>query len=236
MSPRTTPLRFTALALACSLPSLAFAQSDRAKDLDNVLVTATRTAITTDAALASVEVIDRQQIERSSARSLPELLRGRAGISIVNQGGLGKLSTLFLRGTESDHTLFLIDGIRVGSSTSGLTSLQDIPLSQIERIEIVRGPRSSLYGADAIGGVIQVFTRRGAGGEGVHGRGRIAAGSNGLREASAGVDLRSARGGVGVDRLPGTDYERWFVAARRLARPGGFDAALGTPKTPGRSK
>ncbi len=199
MQCRNTPLRLSALALALSLPSLALAQSDDAKDLDNLVVTATRTAITADAALAAVEVIGREQLDASSARSLPELLRGRAGITIVNQGGMGKLSTLFLRGTESDHTLFLVDGIRVGSSTSGLSSLQDIPLAQIERIEIVRGPRSSLYGADAIGGVIQVFTRRGAGGEGVHGRGRIAAGSNGLREASAGIDLRSARGGVGVD-------------------------------------
>ena len=204
MQSRNTRFRTAALALACSIPaisvsSLAFAQDRDAKDLDNLVVTATRTATTADAALAAVEVIDREQLDASSARSLPELLRGRAGISIVNQGGMGKLSTLFLRGTESDHTLFLIDGIRVGSSTSGLTSLQDIPLSQIERVEIVRGPRSSLYGADAIGGVIQVFTRRAAGGEGVRGRGRIAAGSHGLREASAGVDLRSTRGGVGVD-------------------------------------
>ena len=164
-----------------------------------MVVTATRTAITADAALAAVEVIDRTQIERSIARSLPELLRGRAGITIVNQGGLGKLSTLFLRGTESDHTLFLIDGVRVGSSTSGLTSLQDLPLEQIERIEIVRGPRSSLYGADAIGGVIQVFTRRGADAAGVRPRARIGAGSNGLREASVGVDLRGVRGGAGID-------------------------------------
>ena len=199
-------LRHTAisLALALSLPSLAHAQSNdrsasKATDLNNLVVTATRTAVTVDASLAAVEVIDRAEIEHSSARSLPELLRGRAGITIVNQGGLGKLSTLFLRGTESDHTLFLIDGVRMGSPTSGLTSLQDIPLEQIERIEIVRGPRSSLYGADAIGGVIQIFTRRGAGREGVHGRGHIAAGSHGLREASAGLDVRSARGGVGVD-------------------------------------
>ena len=198
MQPRNT-LRFTALAIALSLPSLAFAQRDAAKDLDNVVVTATRTAITVDDALAAVEVIDRNDIERSAARSLPELLRGRAGVTLVNQGGLGKLSTLFLRGTESDHTLFLIDGVRVGSATSGLTSLQDLPLEQIERVEIVRGPRSSLYGADAIGGVIQVFTRRGKGNAGVRGRARIGAGSHGLREASAGLDLRGARGGVGLD-------------------------------------
>ncbi len=198
MQVRNTRLRFTALAVALSLPSLAFAQDD-AKNLDNVIVTATRTATTANDALAAVDVIDRKEIEHSAARSLPELLRGRAGVTLVNQGGLGKLSTLFLRGTESDHTLFLIDGVRVGSATSGLTSLQDIPLEQIERIEIVRGPRSSLYGADAIGGVIQVFTRRGNGDAGVHGRARIGAGSNGLREASAGIDLRATRGGVGVD-------------------------------------
>ena len=199
MQPPNIRFRVTLLAAALSLPCLAFAQSDEAKDLDNVVVTATRTAITADAALAAVEVIDRKDIEQSTARSLPELLRGRAGITLVNQGGLGKLSTLFLRGTESDHTLFLIDGVRVGSSTSGLTSLQDIPLAQIERIEIVRGPRSSLYGADAIGGVIQVFTRRGEGSAGQRGRAGIGAGSHGFREASAGLDLRGARGGVGID-------------------------------------
>ena len=157
MQPSNICLRITALATALSLPSLAFAQSDDAKDLDNVVVTATRTALTADTALAAVEVIDRKDIEQSAARSLPELLRGRAGITLVNQGGLGKLSTLFLRGTESDHTLFLVDGVRVGNATSGLASLQDIPLEQLERIEIVRGPRSSLYGADAIGGALELL-------------------------------------------------------------------------------
>ena len=199
MQPRNIRFRVTLLAAALSLPSLAFAQTGDPKDLDNVVVTATRTAITADTALAAVEVIDRKDIEQSTARSLPELLRGRAGITLVNQGGLGKLSTLFLRGTESDHTLFLVDGVRVGSATSGLTSLQDIPLAQIERIEIVRGPRSSLYGADAIGGVIQVFTRRGEGSAGLRGRASIGAGSHGFREASAGLDVRGVRGGVGID-------------------------------------
>ena len=190
-------------ALALCLPAIALAQasspssSTTTTELDRLEVTGTRTAVTVDASLSAVEVIDRAEIERTQAHSLPQLLRGRAGINLVSQGGLGKVATLFLRGTESDHTLFLIDGVRVGSSTSGLTSLQDIPIDAIERIEIVRGPRSSLYGSDAIGGVIQIFTRRVS--AGVHPRLRVGAGSHGLREASAGVDAQSQRGWFGVD-------------------------------------
>jgi vitamin B12 transporter len=199
----TMQLHSLSLAIALGLPMLglspvAAAQSgETATDLDSIVVTATRTARTIDAALAAVEVIDRAQIERSQARSLPELLRGRAGINLVNQGGAGKLTTLFLRGTESDHVLFLIDGVRVGSATSGLTALQDLPVDVIERIEIVRGPRSSLYGADAIGGVIQVFTRREQ--PGTTPQFRLGAGSHDLREASAGLGIGGARGWFGVD-------------------------------------
>lgn len=192
-----TSLLTAAIMCAWALPALAAAQHTTATELDTVVVTGTRTAITVDESLAAVEVIDRAQIERSQARSLPELLRGRAGITLVNQGGLGKLTTLFMRGTESDHTLFLVDGVRVGSATSGLASLQDLPVELIERIEIVRGPRSSLYGSEAIGGVIQVFTRRGR--DGVTPRFKLGAGSNGLREAGAGVDVGFGRGWFGVD-------------------------------------
>lgn len=187
-----------AVAIAATLPLSAAAQSgSTATDLDTVVVTGTRTALTVDESLAAVEVIDREQIERSQARSLPELLRGRAGITLVNQGGLGKLTTLFMRGAESDHTLFLVDGVRVGSATSGLTAITDLPVELIERIEIVRGPRSSLYGSEAIGGVIQVFTRRGASGVTPHFR--LGAGSHGLREAGGGVDFGLERGWFGVD-------------------------------------
>jgi vitamin B12 transporter len=186
-----------AIALALSVSFSNVAAQDAPDELDRVVVTATRTAITVDDSLAAVEVIDRGDIERSQARSLPDLLRGRAGINLVNQGGAGKLSTLFLRGAESDHTLFLIDGIRVGSSTSGLTALQDIPVELIERVEIVRGPRSSLYGSDAIGGVIQIFTRKAR--DGVRPRFKIGAGSDDLRELSAGVDFGFERAWFGAD-------------------------------------
>jgi vitamin B12 transporter len=132
-------------------------------DLDPVVVTATRSAQPADETLASVSVITREDIERLQPHSVAELLAGLPGVSIANQGGLGKVTSVFLRGTDSDALLVLIDGIRVGSVTAGQTAFEQIPIDQIERIEIVRGPRSSLYGSDAIGGVIQIFTRKGNG-------------------------------------------------------------------------
>ena len=186
-------------ALTATLPFAVQAQtaSDDADDLDEVIVTATRTAVTTDATLAAVEVIDRDAIQRSQATSLNELLRGRAGINISNQGGAGKLTSLFLRGAESDHVLVLVDGVRVGSATSGQAAFQDLPVAMIDRIEIVRGPRSSLYGSDAIGGVIQIFTRRDKGP--AQFRFHVGAGSNGYREGGLGVGGSSERGWFGID-------------------------------------
>ncbi|MGH8031928.1 MAG: TonB-dependent vitamin B12 receptor [Luteimonas sp.] len=191
-----------AVSAALALPllsasTLAFAAGDAATDLDQVTVTATRTQIAVADSLFPVEVIDRDAIERSQARSLPDLLRGRAGIDLTNQGGAGKLSSVFLRGTESDQVLVLIDGVRAGSATSGQFAFQDLPVDQIDRIEIVRGPRSSLYGSEAVGGVIQIFTRRDSGA--FTPRLRVGVGSHGLREASAGIGGGSARGWFGVD-------------------------------------
>jgi vitamin B12 transporter len=148
------------LALAGAAPVLC-AESD--VDLNPIVVTASRLAEPADQTLASVTVITREDIERLQPHSVAELLTGLAGISIANTGGLGKVTSVFLRGTESDETLVLIDGIRVGAASTGTTAFEQLPVDQIERIEIVRGPRSSLYGSDAIGGVIQIFTRRGDG-------------------------------------------------------------------------
>jgi vitamin B12 transporter len=105
-------------------------------------------------------VIDRELIERSQAQSLLELLRLQAGVDIVRSGGPGGQTSVFLRGANSNQVLVLIDGVRVAQATSGLFQFENMPLEQIERIEIVRGPRASVYGSDAIGGVIQIFTRR----------------------------------------------------------------------------
>jgi len=129
--------------------------------LGEIVVTPTGTRKPQSATLAPATVISRDDIERTQAESVRELLRRSPGITVANQGGPGKLTSLFVRGTNSNHTLLLVDGVRYGDFTSGIAAIQDIPVEQIKRIEIVRGPRSSLYGSDAIGGVIQIFTRDG---------------------------------------------------------------------------
>ena len=186
-----------AIVAALASPLAHAATAADARDLDTVLVTANRSASTLGDTIAPAQVIDRAEIERTQPRDLPDLLRGRAGIEIANQGGPGKLTSIFMRGTESDHVLVLVDGIRIGTATAGIPAIQDIPVEQIERIEIVRGPRSSLYGSDAIGGVIQIFTRRHDGAPSPHAR--IGVGSQSLREASAGIGARAGRGWFGVD-------------------------------------
>jgi len=129
-----------------------------------VFVTATRTPIPKKNVIADTTTINEEEIERAGSSSLTDLLQRQPGIEIYNSGGQGKVSSLHIRGSESDHVVVLIDGLRVNQVTSGLTAFENIPLSQIEKIEIVRGASSSLYGAGAIGGVIQIFTKKGVSG------------------------------------------------------------------------
>ncbi len=151
------------VAGSLSLLFLAASNPVVADELDDVVVTATRTSQPADEALASVTVITRAQIESRQARSIEDLLLGVEGLAMGNSGGPGRLTSFFVRGTDSDQLLVLVDGIKVGSATAGTVALQNLPLEQIERIEFVRGPRSSLYGSEAVGGVLQLFTRRGGG-------------------------------------------------------------------------
>ena len=181
------------LALALALPGVATAQN-APTELDDITVTATRTPISIENSVVPVQVIDRAQIDRSQATTLQDLLRGRAGLDFTNQGGIGKITSLFLRGTNSNQVLVLVDGVRIGSATNGMATLQDLPIDQIERVEIVRGPRSSLYGSEAIGGVIQIFTR--TAGQGLQQNLAITAGSNNLRQVGAGFSNRGERGWI----------------------------------------
>lgn len=131
-----------------------------------------------------LRVIDRAQIDRAGAASLAELLQRLGGVELTATGGAGQPSGLFLRGSNTSHVLLLVDGVRVNSATSGTNAVEHLTLDQIDRVEVLLGPASGLYGADAIGGVVQVFTRR-ADGLSV----RVAAGSERTRQASASLGL-----------------------------------------------
>jgi vitamin B12 transporter len=145
-----------AVALTTSIVSLPSLAQD---ELEETVITATRTAVPLDAVAAPVIVITRNDIERSLAGDVSELLQGHAGLEISRNGGPGQTTSLFTRGTDSNHTVVLVDGVRINPGTIGGAALQNIAPESIERIEVVKGPRSSLYGTDAIGGVVQLFTR-----------------------------------------------------------------------------
>jgi vitamin B12 transporter len=155
----------SALALAVaslfSLPATAQAAPEEA--LTPVIVTATRTPARASDILSDTVVITAQDIAQSGQTSLVGLLQQQRGIEITMTGGPGTSSSVFLRGADNKQSIVLIDGVRIGSSTLGGATWSSIPLPQIDHIEIVYGPLSSLYGADAIGGVVQIFTRKGEG-------------------------------------------------------------------------
>ena len=135
--------------------------AEESTQLEEVVVTADRKARTVDETLTPVTVITRKDIEKYQATDVADVLRRVPGISITNNGGAGKATSVFLLGTNSSHVLVLVDGVKIGSATLGNIAFADLSVDQVERIEVVRGPRSSLYGSEAIGGVIQIFTRKG---------------------------------------------------------------------------
>lgn len=152
---------FGSLMLAGVSMSFYSLASDEAIHLSDTVVTATRSAAATDTLSTATTIYTREDISQLQIRSVPELLSRTTGIDMTQSGGPGKTSSVFMRGTNSDHVLVLIDGIKVGSVTLGTTPFEIIPIDQIERVEISRGPHSSLYGSEAVGGVIQIFTRKG---------------------------------------------------------------------------
>jgi len=127
---------------------------------DTIVVTASRFAQSLDRALARTSVVTRADIELSQAPDLLELLRRQAGVDVVRTGGPGGQTSLFLRGSNSNHVLVLVDGVRVAAAGTGAFAWELIDPAIVERIEIVRGPRAARWGSDAIGGVIQIFTRQ----------------------------------------------------------------------------
>lgn len=199
-----------ALIAGIMAPTFA-AGADQNYQLDDVVVTATRTAQTADQTLAPVTVISHDDIIRSQASSVEDVLRGQTGVEISNSGGQGKTTSVYLRGTNDDHVLVLVDGVKIGSATTGTAAFQDIPVELIDRIEIVRGPMSSLYGPDAIGGVIQIFTRRGGG----PARASLALGGGSYGTAQGSATLSGGFGTAGWYSLGLADfYTEGFNACR----------------------
>lgn len=192
--------RYLIAACAASLASPSFAT----EQLATVVVTATRQETRVNEVIADVTVIEREAIEQAAQSTLLELLGRQPGLEFSANGGPGMASDLRIRGSESKHVLVLVDGLRVSSATLGTISWSRMPLSQIERIEILRGPASSLYGSDALGGVVQIFTRRGDGplklsadiGTGSYGTNATAVGlsggQNGWRYALGLAEFRTA--------------------------------------------
>lgn len=167
--------------------------SASATTLDTVVVTATRSTVPLAQNLSASTILERADIERAQAPDLIDLLARQSGVDTSRTGGPGSLATVFLRGSNSNHTLVLVDGVRVNSAQQGLYDFAHLPLDRIQRIEIVRGPRAALWGSDAIGGVIQIFTRDPA-----ESGAQIRLGSFERREAAVQFGMQNERGSLGV--------------------------------------
>jgi vitamin B12 transporter len=165
--------------------TVLLAQNLRAPSMTETVVTATRTPQPLADLVADVSVIDRETIETSGATGLADVLARVPGIEISRNGGPGTTTSVFLRGAESRFTAVYIDGVRIDSQSTGGAAWESIPLAQIDRIEVLRGPAGAVYGSDAMGGVVQIFTKRGE--QGVAPYVGIGIGSHHTTKAEAGV-------------------------------------------------
>jgi len=195
--------------MALGLVGLSSLSLAHTLSLDDQVVTATRTAQSGAQSIAATSVFDRYDIERLQVTSVDQLLRRVPGVNVVNTGGPGKNTTISIRGASTNQVLVLIDGVRIGSATTGDAALQNLPVEQIERIEVVRGPRSSLYGSEAIGGVIQIFTRRG--------------GDGGVQPYFS-TTVGSAQHLAGTAGVSGGDDKAWYNLGVSSLKEEGIDA------------
>ena len=185
-------------AILCAAAPVVYAAPDDM--LGEIVVTATREPQPLNQSLASTTLITAQEIRQSQAPDVPALIKDVAGVEFAQSGGVGQQGSLFLRGSNSNHVLVLLDGVRINSATTGSTAIDQLMLDQIDHIEVVRGNVSSLYGSEAIGGVIQIFTRRGkgtpafnaSGGTGTHDTQRVSAGFGG-QSGSTNFDVQVSR-------------------------------------------
>ncbi|MDX8393560.1 MAG: TonB-dependent receptor [Mariprofundales bacterium] len=186
-------------------------------ELTPIIVTATRISSPLANNTSDVTIIDSETLQNMQAVTVADALRAVVGVDVIASGGAGALSSVFLRGANSGHSLVLIDGVRVGSATTGSFDWAHLATIDVERIEIVRGAQSSLYGADAIGGVIQIFTKKGGNADGkTHASAQLEAGT--YASKSANVHLRAGS----------ADSVNYNISASSMRTTGISAAANGT--------
>ena len=139
-------------------PQLSFSQT--ASNMSNLIVAATKTHLPKQKILIPVTVLDAEDIALSGANNLSEILRFIAGINVTTNGGPGQIASIFMQGSNSNHTLILVNGIKINDSATGAAAIQNIHPDLIEKIEIIKAPRTSLYGSNAVGGVINIITKK----------------------------------------------------------------------------
>lgn len=153
------PLSVAAIAVLCGISSLASANANNKSD--ELVVSANRFEQPLSSILAPVTVVTREEIDHWQSNTVIDVLRRLPGVDVAQNGGMGQQSSLFIRGTESRHVLVMIDGVRLNQAgISGSSDMSQIPISLVQRIEYIRGARSAVYGSDAIGGVVNIITRR----------------------------------------------------------------------------
>jgi len=189
---------FQKTILAITLTSVFPVQ---AESLPEVVVTATRQATRTNEIMSDVTVITRENIENIGQGTIVDLLSRQAGIQTIQLGGAGNTTDFQLRGTRSEQTKILLDGVPINSMDTKGSPLRTLALDDVERIEILRGPASALYGSDAIGGVIQIFTRQAR--SGIHGEVAAGFGSQATEKYSGNLSFANEQWSA---RIASSDY------------------------------
>lgn len=211
---RLRPGAFAALSFLSTLPLAhaqeLLAQSTHVPSLQETVVTATRTEQPLTDIVADVSIVDRETIDRAGSTGLVDLLVRLPGVEITRNGSVGNSSNVFLRGAEGRFTAVYVDGVRMDSQSTGGAVWEQIPLSQIDRVEVLRGPAAAVYGSDAIGGVIHLFTKKGEGPAAPYVG--VGIGTDNLRRVEAGISGAAGEGGafdyaLGITREQSDGYD-----------------------------
>ncbi|QCF27067.1 TonB-dependent receptor [Hydrocarboniclastica marina] len=219
-------LAYSQTAPATSAAAENQATDDSILELDPLVVTPTLGVQTQSQSLASVSVIDQETLRRQDPNSVTDVIRAQPGVDVTGNGSYGKTTSVMIRGISNKATLMLIDGIRLRSATSGGAAWQHLEPRMFERMEIVRGPRGSLYGADAMGGVVQLFTVDGDE-EGFNPRASVGTGSFNTQRYSAG--LSGIRNGTRFS-IAGSHLNTDGAAIREGGSDKGYDNTTGLAK------